>query len=103
VARGPEMNLARTVQSTHPIGPSQLAQTQETRFTMRAVTSSHLVEMEWTTATNTSPCPICGGDQGCKRHIDNTFASCAQQPSEWPLTDGGWLHRVAFELPRPVA
>ena len=39
-------------------------------------------------------CPICGGMTGCKTQAEGHFAACGTEPSEWPLTIGGWLHRV---------
>ena len=71
---------------------------------MIRVVPSHAVDMDWKAASASSPCPICGGEEGCQRHIDDDFASCFQEPSEWPLTNGGWLHRVVRgATPRSVA
>jgi hypothetical protein len=53
------------------------------------------VDVEWDNVTERDPCPICGSDSGCHRHAEFAFVSCSRRPSEWPLTNGGWLHRVA--------
>ncbi|MEO7327920.1 MAG: hypothetical protein ABI193_05045 [Minicystis sp.] len=52
------------------------------------------VEVEWTLVSGKSPCSICGGAHGCRRGFDGEFACCKQVSSEWPLTSGGWVHRV---------
>jgi hypothetical protein len=52
------------------------------------------VDVSWDRVTVKNPCPVCGCDSGCHRHAIDAFVSCARCPSEWPLTNGGWLHRV---------
>ena len=52
---------------------------------------------EWRVVSDIRPCPICGGTSDCKTHGADDFASCTREPSEWPLTNGAWLHRVASE------
>jgi len=44
--------------------------------------------------TGTTPCPICGGEGDCRTHSDEAFACCVQRPSDWRLSNGGWLHRL---------
>ncbi|MFZ5895085.1 MAG: hypothetical protein ACOY0T_28755 [Myxococcota bacterium] len=55
------------------------------------------IEMEWRVVSEIRPCPVCGGNTDCKTHALDDFASCTRQPSEWPLTNGAWLHRVNSE------
>jgi hypothetical protein len=51
-------------------------------------------EVEWTLVSVKQPCCICGGHQGCRLGLDVHFACCVKTSSEWPLTTGGWVHRV---------
>ena len=51
-------------------------------------------EVEWDHVTQRNPCPVCGSGSGCHRHAIAAFVSCSRCPSEWPLTNGAWLHRV---------
>lgn len=53
------------------------------------------VDFEWTGVSRGLPCAVCGSDSGCRRHTVDAFASCARRPSDWPLTNGSWLHRIA--------
>src|SRR5678815_2827152 len=52
------------------------------------------IDADWERVSASRPCPICGCDNACRRHVVDAFVCCARQPSDWPLTDGGWLHRV---------
>jgi hypothetical protein len=71
---------------------------------MTRVAPTHAVDLNWRAASAASPCPICGSEEGCQRHIDNNFVSCSQQRSEWPLTNGSWLHRIEIgPMPRSAA
>ena len=47
----------------------------------------------WESVSSKLPCPVCGADTGCRLHSEEPFVLCAQTPSDWPLTTGGWLHR----------
>jgi hypothetical protein len=38
---------------------------------------------------------MCGAIDGCLRASDAAFACCAHRPSDWRLTNGSWLHRLA--------
>jgi hypothetical protein len=58
---------------------------------------------EWRTASPLCPCPICSETSGCQREIDGGFASCARHPSDWPLTNGAWLHKVLSAAPTKLA
>jgi hypothetical protein len=53
------------------------------------------IKDHWTTVTAGAPCAVCGASEGCTVMCDEPFLRCAEQPSEWPMTGGGWLHHVA--------
>lgn len=57
----------------------------------------HLMSADaaWRGVSVKKPCPVCGGSDGCFIHEEDVFASCGQHPSDWPLTNGTWLHRIA--------
>ena len=52
------------------------------------------MDADWERVSEAKPCPICGSDTLCRKHVVDAFVCCMRRPSEWPLTDGGWLHRV---------
>jgi hypothetical protein len=52
------------------------------------------VEVEWTLVSVKRPCAICRGHDGCRWGFDGEFACCIRVSSEWPLSAGGWVHRV---------
>jgi hypothetical protein len=52
------------------------------------------VEVEWTFVSPKRPCVVCAGADGCRRGFEDEFAVCTQVASEWPLSAGGWVHRV---------
>jgi hypothetical protein len=54
-------------------------------------------EVEWTKVSPKHPCIVCAGHAGCLRGVDDEFACCSHVPSEWPLSAGGWVHRVERE------
>lgn len=56
---------------------------------------SDVLDGDWDRVTVTAPCPICGGDANCRTHSNEAFACCVQRPSDWRLSNGGWLHRIA--------
>jgi hypothetical protein len=58
-------------------------------------------DVEWDDVSEYNPCPVCGAESHCSRHVEDAFVSCARRPSEWPLTNGGWLHRVALSEDGP--
>jgi len=53
----------------------------------------------WRGVSQRRPCPVCGGSDGCFVHEDDAFASCVERPSDWPLTNGTWLHRIVDPTP----
>ena len=62
------------------------------RCIMRHFTNG--LDGDWIRVSRTAPCPVCGGAADCRTHSEEAFACCVQQPSEWRLNNGGWLHRV---------
>jgi hypothetical protein len=56
------------------------------------------VEVEWTFASAKNPCPICAGHEGCRSGFEDEFACCTRISSEWPLSAGGWVHRMSRRL-----
>lgn len=59
-------------------------------------------DLEWINVSVWRRCPICGGSSGCKTHAEGHFAACGSKQSDWPLTSGGWLHRVEPPFARSV-
>ena len=62
---------------------------------MRHYASVSAVEVEWTFVSSKHPCSICGGHDGCRSGFEHEFACCKRVSSEWPLSAGGWVHRVS--------
>lgn len=60
------------------------------------------IDGQWDDVSEYHPCPVCGAESNCSRHVDDTFVSCARRPSDWPLTNGGWLHRVTLSEDVPA-
>jgi hypothetical protein len=54
------------------------------------------IDADWDGVSEHRPCPVCGAESECSRHVGDAFVSCARRPSDWPLTNGGWLHRLTF-------
>lgn len=65
---------------------------------MTRVSQSLALDPEWNGVSPEHPCDICGGPSVCRRHADDPFVSCTRRPSDWPLTNGAWLHRVEGEV-----
>jgi hypothetical protein len=61
---------------------------------MRANVGYQGLDADWNRVSHAAPCPICGGVAECRTHIEEEFACCVREASEWRLTNGGWLHRV---------
>ena len=60
------------------------------------------VEAEWTFVSVKHPCAICGAHDGCRSGFEGEFACCQRVPSQWPLSAGGWVHRLTrFSLSKP--
>ena len=60
---------------------------------MRAM-SSAAIDTDWRQVSHERPCPVCGSQSACSIHIEDAFACCAREPSQWKLTTGAWLHRT---------
>jgi hypothetical protein len=54
--------------------------------------------IEWLSVSTRQPCRVCGSTRGCRFQADGVFISCVNSESAWPLTNGGWLHRVDFAV-----
>jgi hypothetical protein len=52
-------------------------------------------EPSWESVNSKCPCPVCGAETGCRLHGKEAFVVCENVPSEWPITNGAWLHREA--------
>lgn len=52
-------------------------------------------EAMWLAVSAKRPCPVCRSKHGCLVHEENDFVSCTKEPSQWPLTNGTWLHRLS--------
>lgn len=61
---------------------------------MTRVSRSLAPDAEWNGVSAERPCAICGARTVCRRHANDAFASCTHKPSDWPLVNGAWLHRV---------
>jgi hypothetical protein len=61
---------------------------------MRCDVVSQSLDGDWERVSGATPCPICGGADECRTHADEAFACCVQRPSDWRLSNGGWLHRI---------
>jgi hypothetical protein len=70
-----------------------------TRLQLGGSSEQVAADAVWRGASARNPCPICGGSEGCFVHEEDDFVSCGTSPSDWPLTNGTWLHR--FVDPKP--
>jgi hypothetical protein len=61
---------------------------------MRANVGYQGLDADWTRVSHAEPCPICRGFGQCRTHVEEEFACCVHEPSEWRLANGGWLHRI---------
>ena len=61
---------------------------------MRCEVVSQSLDGDWDRVSGATPCPVCGGAEECRTHADQAFACCVQRPSDWRLSNGGWLHRI---------
>lgn len=67
---------------------------QRALVTMNRVHQALSADVEWISVSVGRRCPVCGGSTGCKTYAEGPFAACGQEPSDWPMTSGAWLHRV---------
>ena len=49
---------------------------------------------EWVTVSADHPCPVCGATSECGVLEAGEFARCLNTVCEWPVLNGGWLHRL---------
>jgi hypothetical protein len=58
-------------------------------------------DLRWTAVSAPSPCPVCNAPDGCgvAPFRGGVAVDCRRVVSRWPMTQGGWLHR----LPAPGA
>ena len=61
-------------------------------------TRIEIVDDEWDRVSPRRPCPICGADAGCRVRMSDALVCCASRVSQWPLTNGAWLHRILEEI-----
>lgn len=61
---------------------------------MRSNFGSENLDGDWNRVSGVTPCPICGGRAECHTHADEDFVCCLREPSDWRLSNGGWLHRL---------
>jgi hypothetical protein len=54
-------------------------------------------DTDWTFVSMKSPCPICGGQDGCRGDATRRFVCCNRISSQWPLSVGGWVHDLEEE------
>ena len=50
--------------------------------------------IEWRAVTVHQPCRICGAIRGCRFQPNGDLVCCVNNESDWPLTNGSWLHRA---------
>ena len=56
--------------------------------------STFVDELQWLEVSPAEPCVVCGAISECTVLESREFARCSQTVSEWPVLDGGWLHRL---------
>jgi hypothetical protein len=61
---------------------------------MRAHVGYQGLDADWIRVSFVTPCPVCGGARECRTHVEEEFACCLREPSDWRLVNGGWLHRI---------
>ena len=52
------------------------------------------LQLHWLEVSPAQPCRICGAASECTILESREFARCSKAVSEWPVLDGGWLHRL---------
>jgi hypothetical protein len=56
----------------------------------------------WQAVSVRHPCPVCGSARGCQVQDNPGYACCENRPSDWPLTNGAWLHRTDVSGERSI-
>lgn len=72
--------------------------TPHERYTMTRAVLSAAIDSDWRLVSSNRPCPVCGSEDHCSIHLEAEFVCCAQEPSQWKLTTGAWLHRMPAPL-----
>ena len=54
-------------------------------------------DLQWVAVSIEHPCPICAAIDGCGVALcpECTAVNCLRIVSDFPMTDGGWLHRLS--------
>ena len=60
-------------------------------------------ELLWVEVSPDRPCRVCDAVRVCATLESGEFAHCSATVSEWPVLDGGWLHRLEEPSRRPIA
>lgn len=58
--------------------------------------------MNWVRVSKQNRCSICGKDDWCTVAEDGSVACCMRVESQKRMKNGGWLHRLKEQTPRPV-
>jgi hypothetical protein len=53
----------------------------------------------WIRVTKKNPCPVCQHPDWCC--IGEVFINCMRVESQTPAKNGGWLHRLGADIPKP--
>jgi hypothetical protein len=62
-----------------------------------------LVEpLRWVEVSPACPCRVCGAVSACTLLECGEFVLCRRTISEWPMLDGGWLHRFLHRPPEAL-
>jgi hypothetical protein len=60
-------------------------------------------QLLWVEVSLAQPCRVCGAISVCTILESGEFAHCSVTVSEWPVLDGGWLHRLDVSSTQPAA
>jgi hypothetical protein len=62
----------------------------------RNIPNGHAIgsDADWAPVSSQRPCAVCGAGDGCHTHVEEPLARCSRSHSDWPLTNGDWLHRT---------
>lgn len=91
------MNDAKGLTSRRGFTPRKVQHAAQKEVAMTRTHQGGLGDAGWQRVTLRNPCPVCGGAERCSIHEESAFASCANEPSDWPLINGAWLHRLEDE------
>jgi hypothetical protein len=56
-------------------------------------------DLRWTSVSVGQRCPVCGAPGGCgvAPFRGGIAVDCRRVVSSWPMTEGGWLHRLPVD------